>query len=93
MVRVVIESADLEEIRQADGSSQDRIVLTLTGKKKRLILNKTQGVALAGIAGSETDHWPGFEINLIAQPTPQGKKTIAILPTEMETESADAGPF
>lgn len=87
--RVTIAHAGQEDIRQADGTTQPRIVVDFVGKQKRLILNKTQATQLLGIAGDDTDDWRGVEVILSPVPNAQGKQSLAI----MSVDAGDDKPF
>ena len=78
--KVEIAHAGEDAIRQADGSTQPRIVVDFVGKSKRLILNATQARTLVNIAGDDTDLWRGREVILSPVPSANGKYTIAIMP-------------
>lgn len=78
--RVTIAHAGEEAIRQADGSTQARIVVDFVGKQKRLILNATQARSLLSIGGDDTDDWRGVEVILSPVPSANGKATIAVMP-------------
>lgn len=78
-VKVTVSQASAETLPNADGSKQDKIVLTFQGAKRKLILNKTQAAAMAGIGGDDTDLWRGIEVYLAPQPTNNGKLTISLL--------------
>jgi hypothetical protein len=79
-VIVKIATVGVEEFRQRDGSYKRAIVLAFERATKRLILNKTQGHAIATILGTERlGDWPGRTIRLGAGSAPNGKPTITIL--------------
>lgn len=90
-VKVTIASATVERLPQQDGSTEEKIVVAFVGAKRKLILNKTQGSALAAIAGDETADWPGAVVHLAPQPTTNGKSTIVILPGVAQSEGEN--PF
>ena len=92
-IKVKIARAGADVIPQADGSEQERIICDFIGKQKRLILNKTQGATLAGIAGDDTDDWTGVEVYLSPQPTNNGKLTVAIMPVPSEDGPEGEIPF
>lgn len=92
-IKVTVARAGADSIPQSDGSKQQRIIVDFEGKKKRLILNKTQGAALASIAGDDTDHWTGVELFLTPQPTNNGKLTIGIMPVPSEEGPESEIPF
>lgn len=87
--RVTIAHAGQEDIRQADGTTQPRIVVDFVGKQKRLILNKTQAAQLANVAGDDTDDWRAVEVILSPVPNAQGKMSLAIMPVD----AGDDKPF
>jgi hypothetical protein len=88
-IKVTIGRAGVDLIPQNDGSKQERIIVDFLGKQKRLILNKTQAAALAGIAGDDTDQWSGIEVYLAPQPTNNGKLTIGLLPVPTTNEDGN----
>ena len=92
-IKVKIARAGADMVPQSDGDKQPRIIVDFEGKKKRLILNRTQGAALANIAGDDTDHWAGAEVYLSPQPTNNGKLTIGIMPVPSEDGAAAEAPF
>lgn len=64
-VEATIESVELETLGQ--GSDQDtKPVVYFAGKKKGLVLNKTNGLQLAAAFGDETDGWAGKTITLFS---------------------------
>ena len=91
--RVKVERASVEEIRQADGTNQQRIVVTFVGKQKKLICNKTQAMALATALGDDTAGWVGRDVYLTPAPTPQGKLTISIMGVPAEESQQEGLPF
>ena len=78
-VRVTIHRVDAEDIRQRDGSTATKAVLTFERAQKRLILSKTQCEALATMTGSEPlPEWVGHSIVLGPGTASNGKATIII---------------
>jgi hypothetical protein len=78
-VRVAISEAIVEDVRQRDGTTQPKVVLSFDGKQKRLILNKTQATDLSRILGTDVfDSWPGNTVVLSHAKTRNGYDTIAI---------------
>ena len=59
-MKVTISSLDQELMR--DGTT--KFVLSLAGHKRGLVLNKTNGKALAMAFGKDSGGWPGKEIEL-----------------------------
>ena len=62
-VEVTIETVSTAKMR--DGTS--KLILTFTGKRKALTLNKTNTRALIVLFGAETDAWLGHTITLAPQ--------------------------
>jgi hypothetical protein len=82
---LVIESVAVEEFRQPGGERAMRAVVTFRRAKKRLVCNKTQAVAIAGITGSPAfADWPGHEVRLAPGRASNGKGTILVLTLEGE---------
>jgi hypothetical protein len=65
-VEVTIREVRLEEVGTAD-DTQQRPVLYFKNKDKGLVLNKTNGIAIANELGDETDDWPGKTIILTCE--------------------------
>lgn len=85
-VKVEVAFAGLENVRQADGSEEERIVVDFVERSKRLICNRSQALSLAQIAGDDTDLWPGTWIFLAPGVANNGKTTINIMPVPKEGE-------
>ena len=78
-VTVKIVAAQVEEIRQFDGSKAPKLVLSFEKASKRLIANKTQARRLADLTGTEAfAAWVGHRVTLKPAVAQNGKPTIAI---------------
>ena len=78
-VVVQIAQVSLEEIRQRDGKNELKAVVAFDRAHKRLILNKTQALAIAAVVRSEAfADWPGQRIQLSVGRAPNGKPTIVV---------------
>lgn len=78
-VRVVIERVDFEDMRQRDGTTERKAVVSFERAHKRLVLNKTQARAILQLAGSERfADWPGVAVTLTAGTAPNGRPTINV---------------
>ena len=76
---VQIESAEVQEFRQRDGSTGRRIVVGFVDKSKQLVCNKTQALAIAEILQmDEFAKWPGHSITLSPGRLANNKPTIII---------------
>ncbi len=72
-LRVTIGSADVVDLRQKDGSTRRRIVLSFPGQDKQLPLNKTNADALADLCGSKDPAaWTGVSLELFTESTSYG---------------------
>lgn len=80
--RVVIEHIEVVEVfNPAAKRHQRKLAVKFYGKEKRLLLNKTQCLALAAICRTDDyDDWHGFEVVLSVSKAPNGSDTIVISP-------------
>ena len=62
-VTVVIDSCKLEEIGQGQNKER-KLVISLVGKQKKFVCNKTNAKTIAGMYGEETEAWQGQRIIL-----------------------------
>ena len=78
-VTVKIVAAQVEEIRQFDGTKTPKLVLSFEKASKRLITNKTQARRLAELTRTEAfADWAGHRVTLKPAVAQNGKPTIAI---------------
>jgi hypothetical protein len=82
--RVTIAAAELETIRQPDGEQRQALTLAFTAGgrpcAKRLIVNKTQALRFAELAGSEVfKMWVGHQVTLRPAMAGNGRPTIAVV--------------
>jgi hypothetical protein len=83
-ITVKITGAEVREFRQRDGEMKPAVVLTFERAQRRMILNKTQTLALAELTGSPAfADWPGHTVALAQVTGPTGRPTIAV--TEADT--------
>lgn len=85
-VKVRIETVEIGQFRNFEGEKEQKPVISFVGAKKKLILNKRQALQIRDIHGDDTDGWPGKDVAMYAQPTPQGKQTIVIVPVPVAGE-------
>ncbi len=75
-VKVKIKKVEVEEIGQ---DKDEKPVIYFDGVERGLVLNKTNGVAIAEIHGDATDGWTGKEIEIFSMMVPyQGQNVAAI---------------
>jgi len=91
-VRVVIESVDIEEVKNEDGIEK-KLVAHFAGKDKALILNRTNCELLEGIIGSDDyGSWTGHAIVLYPTTTKFGAKTVPCLRIRAVQQAAPPPP-
>ncbi len=80
-VVVKIVAAQVETLRQFDGTQAPKLVLTFEKAKKRLIVNKTQAKRLAEVTKTEAfADWAGHRVTLKPAVAQNGKPTVGIDP-------------
>ncbi len=78
-VMATISAVKLQELRQQDGSMEQKLVVTFEKATKQWILNKTQATALAEALGDMYGDWPGARVKLAAARATNGKDTIVVV--------------
>jgi hypothetical protein len=64
----------------AGRARESKLVVYFVNKTKGLLLNKTNALALAAIAGSpETDHWVGLKVQLFATTATFGGQSYPVV--------------
>lgn len=79
-----------------NGKQETKLILSFAGKKKGMVLNKTNAMSLAGAWGPETDGWEGKECAVFPAKVPfQGQMVDAlrIEPVLAMADDDDAPPF
>jgi hypothetical protein len=66
-VTVVIASAGIERLGQGK-DAQDKLVISFSGKAKKMVCNKTNANMIAYLHGDDTDHWIGKAITIESRP-------------------------
>lgn len=75
---VTIASSELEEIGQGR-DQKTKLVLSFVGKKKKMVLNKTNANTISKLYGDDTDEWVGERIILTAREVEfQGDMVLAL---------------
>jgi hypothetical protein len=72
---VTIDFMRVEVVGQGS-DADEKPVLYFKGKGQGLVMNVTNGTAIAAIAGEDTDLWPGTEIVLYATMVQFGSKMV-----------------
>lgn len=91
-LRVAIENVRVEKLfNPTTKKHEDKLVASFHKKEKRLVLNKTQSMALAAICGSDDfTRWKGNEIILSVGKAQNGKDTIVISPVSAQSAPRQA---
>lgn len=85
MRTVTIERVALELV----GDTDQKPVVYFVGIPKALVMNRTNGAAIANAYGTETDNWIGKQITLFSAPVSfQGRVVDAIRVTASSTGAA-----
>jgi len=61
---VTIAGIEMQSLKREGGGPESKPVMSFAGKKKRLVLNKTNARAIAAIHGSNADKWRGQQITI-----------------------------
>jgi len=66
-VNVKIEKVEREDL-PGDEALESKWIVSFVGKKKQLVLNKTNATCIAAMFGSEIEAWAGHEVTLYPAP-------------------------
>ena len=78
--RVTISEVSVEEVRQRDSTKARKVILSFSGKRKRLIANHTQAHAAAEAWGDHLEQWVSKQCILQPGRAENGKETILLVP-------------
>lgn len=91
-IKVVIDSVNLVEFEQDDGTKEQKPALALRGKEKQVVCNPTTVNELGMAYGYDSDDWVGKEIGLSTKHYASlGKDGLVV--TAMKTFVDDEIPF
>lgn len=90
---VQIAGASVEMMKNMDGQDEQKVVVSFSGKKKKLIANRSQLKSLIAALGDETDRWWGQQIMLSPTIGSNGKPTIQVLPVPRSEGEDSENPF
>jgi hypothetical protein len=88
-VPVQIDAIQVEPMEQ---SGDDKPVLYFIGKKKGLVLNKTNAAVLSAAFGDESDQWHGKSVLLFSAMTQYGGRMVPCLRIKLARPPAIAAP-
>ena len=79
-VTAAITEIAVEDLRQSDGSTEPKLVISFRNASKRWVCNVTQGKRLAELLGTEVfDQWIGARVRLGSGKATNGKPTIVVI--------------
>ena len=90
--RVTIADWKIEEVMQRDKSKAKKVALIFIGKKKRLLLNMTQGRAAEAAWGDQIEGWVGKQCILQPGRAENGKETILLVPLPPQADRHEEPP-
>lgn len=85
----VIDKISVEDVGGEGRPGDTKPVITLRGRKKQLILNKTNTFALARAYGDELDDWVGKRIEIYPDTTQMQGKIVACIRVRAPLQAAD----
>jgi len=89
-VTVTIASAKIDEIGQ--GQNRERkIIVSLAGKTKKLVCNKTNAKVIAGLYGEEITAWAGQRITLCPREVEFQGSMVWAIRVSLQKPAAPAG--
>ena len=89
---LTIEDVACEDLKQKDGDTRPKLVLSFVGEKRKLPLNKTNANAIANAFGKDWQNsWAGKQVTLCTVPTTfgDGIRVIAQKPKAKAAEFND----
>jgi hypothetical protein len=75
-ITVAIKAAAVEGLKNMQGGTEDKLVLSFVGQQKALVVNRTNYDAIAELYGDETDNWSGKRIELYPDKARVGGKPV-----------------
>lgn len=88
-VTVTIEKIVMEELAMRGGRKERKPVITLKGKKKRWVLNRTNADAIAKLHGNYLNDWCGKEVTLCAAKVQFGSQVVDAVRVTSATNNHD----
>lgn len=74
-----ISAVNVEPLRQQDGTTEQKLVITFERATKRWVVNATQAKVLAAALGDMFGDWVGCRVKLAAGRAQNGKDTILVV--------------
>lgn len=90
---VTIEAVKMNDLPREGSSKKDVLpVLTFVGKKKKLVLNKTNASVLVGLYGPHAKEWIGKAVTLYPTTTRFGADTVNCIRVREEVPATKPAP-
>ena len=89
-VTYTISDVAMEEIGQ---ERERKPVLSFKDSNKSMVLNKTNGLAIAAMYGEDTKAWAGKAVTLKAVRVPFGGKLVDSIRVKQDANPGDSVPF
>jgi hypothetical protein len=80
--RAKISDVNVEDLREKDGSTKRKYVVSFNSEDKSLILNKTNAFRLAQAFGKDRASWTGQLVELYSEMTAIGKEGVRVRPIQ-----------
>lgn len=90
--KVTISQVDITEFKE-NGVAKKKLVLTLVGKQKTLVLNKTNSRVIGKYYGEDFDAWAGKEIEIFPTETEFNGQLVDCIRVRVEPPKAAGVPF
>ena len=78
ILRVKIEKVEVADLREKDGTTRKKFVLSFNGQDKAMVLNKTNASVLADAFGKNPDDWVDQRLEIYSEMTGLGKPGLRI---------------
>lgn len=78
VIRRKIGKVEIAELKEKDGSTKRKFIVSFFNMDKPLVLNKTNAQKLAASLGKDTTKWVGVMVELYAEMTSLGKEGVRL---------------
>jgi hypothetical protein len=73
---LVIKATSVEAMKNMNGGTDDKLVVTFVNQTKGLVVNRTNYDAIADLHGDETDNWAGQRVELYPSKASVGGRSV-----------------
>jgi len=89
---VVIDRIEIETMQNRSGDEERKPVVYFQGKKKGLVLNRTNAKSIQSQYGRHTEHWIGKPLTLFMVMTDAWGETVEAIRCRVPQQTSPAGP-